>query len=230
VIRKCRLLREPLLIDLARPAPDNLCRDYTPNSTRCLNTLHIAVRLGPPHGPGTVDLREEITTQDRYKEYWAYLRHVETLRFAMGSLILTAVSALLAAVYLAPEGGVAEDLRPQILIFLSLFVGIASWFLVSHKRSYDHYFKMVRRLDPPVPDFKKRGAFEALLALVTLPQLAIGASTFAFDSWSRWEIVFVPIIAATSAVLPWIYHLCGKDVAEIPASRSCTDADTLEDD
>jgi hypothetical protein len=148
----------------------------------------------------------------------------------MGSLTFTAVSALLAAVYLAPDEGTVERLRPPILIFLSLFVGIASWFLVSHKRSYNHYFKMVRRLDPRVPDFKKRGAFEALLALMTLPQLAIGASALAFDSWSRWEIVFVPITAATSAALPWIYHLCGKDVAEIPASRSCTDADALDDD
>ncbi len=143
----------------------------------------MAVRLGPPHGPGTVDLMEEVTTKERHKEYWAYLRHVETLRFAMGSLILTAVSALLAAVYLAPEGGVAEDLRPQILIFLSLFVGIASWFLVSHKRSYDYYFNKLKEMDGRPADFGTRGPFEALLALVTLPQVAIFSSAFAFPSW-----------------------------------------------
>jgi hypothetical protein len=150
----------------------------------------------------------EITTDDRYKEYWAYLRHAETLRFAMGSLIVTVASALLAGVYVAPENGFVGDQRPWILVFLALFVGVAACFLVAHKRSYTHYFDELKEMDGRLVDFGKRGPFEALLALVTLPQLAIFFSAFAFPS--RWEWVVVAAIGIVSAVLPWAYHLRGR--------------------
>lgn len=147
-----------------------------------------------------------LNDEDRYKEYWGYLRHIETLRFTMGGLIVTVVSALLAVLHLAPGGGTVEHVGPWALIFLALFVGMAAWFLVAHNKSYAHYFKQLRSMDDRIKDFGKRGPFEALLALVTLLQFAVVGSAFSFDWLAGWESVLVVVIGVLALLVPWLYH------------------------
>ena len=140
------------------------------------------------------------TNPDRYSEYWAYLRHIETLRFTMAGLIATVASGLLAVVHLAPDEDIDAALGVSALIFLALFIAVAAVFLVAHKRSYTHYFEQLKRIDPNVADFGKRGPFEALLVLLTLPQGAIIFSAFAFESWvSRGRLPGFSTFRAASA-------------------------------
>ena len=150
----------------------------------------------------------EPTDQDRYREYWAYLRHVETLRFTMGALLVTVASALIAVVYLAPPEDIAGDIVPWILAFLSIFVGVSAWFLVAHKKSYTVYFSLLKKMDPNLVDLQRHGAFEALLVLVTRPQVVIVASAFLLSSWAIWQttiLLYMVFVPATLA--PWIYFL-----------------------
>jgi len=150
--------------------------------------------------------RERVSAADRYREYWAYLRHIETLRFALVGVIVTVASAILAAVNLSPWGQKSPDFTLWVLGFLAVFVGVATWFLVAHKKSYDAYFCKLENMGEDLEDFGKRGPFEVLLVLVSLSQLAIIGSALTVDSLGS---CLVMIVATVSLLLPWAYHLSG---------------------
>lgn len=148
----------------------------------------------------------------RYREYWAYIRHVETVRFTLGGLILTAASAILAVVLLRPDDGrFAADVEPWAFLFLATFVGVSAWFMVEHKASYNHYFDQLRemdsglRLDPG--EWRVwwwAGPFEIFLLLITLIQVAIvlGAA-FGFPEWSLWQRIGTPVVGIAFVAGTW---------------------------
>ena len=158
----------------------------------------------------------ELLNQNRYREYWAYLRHIETLRFTLGALIVTVVGVVVAVGGLAPLGKEAEGLAPWVLVFLSLFLCVAAVFIVSHKKYYDMYSKMLDHMDPELR--RQREAlgnwaepFVWLLLLVTLPQLAIICSAFTLGSWPWLQRFVVALFGYVGMLVPWFYYLTLRD-------------------
>jgi len=150
--------------------------------------------------------RERVSAADRYREYWAYLRHIETLRFTLVGVIVTVANAILVAVNLNPWGQNSPDFTLWVLGFLAVFVGVATSFLVAHKKSYQAYFDELKDMDEGLQDFGRRGTFEVLLVLVSLSQFAIVGSALTVDSsGSSW----VMVVATGSLLVPWAYHLSG---------------------
>jgi hypothetical protein len=146
-----------------------------------------------------------IESKDRYREYWAYIRHIENLRFTMGGLVVTVTGAVLGAFafsHLRPS----HRALPWALGFLSLFLGVAASFLVCHNKSYKHYFDKLNDMeeDGKLPNFGKGGPFAVLLVLMSLPQLVIIGWAPAFHLYRAWWLVTV---GALALVAPWFLHL-----------------------
>lgn len=82
---------------------------------------------------------------DEYREKWAYIRHVEQIRYRVTQWYVASVGALLAFTF--TESAIGEDHRPLILGFL-LIVSVAYVvFLLTRKRVYEAYVARVYALD-----------------------------------------------------------------------------------
>jgi hypothetical protein len=155
---------------------------------------HRNVTTGPPPSDA-----------DRYREYWAYLRHIETLRFHVGGLITVVASGILGFVYQGFRGpdSLQGGVKAGILAFLAVFVLIAQGYLVSHKAAYNFYWNLIRcPLDPAIYEAKPPRPFDLLLALTSLVQAAVLASAFLTLGLCAWKGA-VAGIGAVFLAAPW---------------------------
>jgi len=147
-----------------------------------------------------------------YREYWAYLRHAESLRFQLVGVV-TAVGA--AVIGVGVSGGTRVTLLSLlILLALGLFIGFVGCYLVAHKKSYDRYAGFMRDLEPPGQN-KERDpfwcdAFTWLLAMMTVLELLVGSMGYvlaannrcAVEAW-QWAGASVTALVCLSFVAGW---------------------------
>ncbi len=91
--------------------------------------------------------RGRVADEDRYREYWAYIRHAESLRFQLVG-VLTAVGGAGVALVTATKVSVGPEKAFWILIGYGLLVGFAGLYLLAHKASYDRYAALMREQEP----------------------------------------------------------------------------------
>ena len=142
----------------------------------------------------------------RYPEYWAYIRHAESLRFHVVG-VLTAVGAAGVALATATEIQIGRKESLWILIGYGLLVGFAGFYLLAHKASYDRYVRLVREHEPPVNqrrDPVHKDAFTWLLAMLAVSELGVVVSTFLTSGTGYVELAVIAIAVAVLFIASWV--------------------------
>jgi len=125
-----------------------------------------------------------ISDRDRHAEYWAYLRHIETVRFQMAAVVSAVVGGALAALIgAAPwneDGGLDPTLGVTIVIGLELFTAFAGLYLIGHEANYAWYHTRLKAMDPVLGDKPKAEVFGWLLAMLVLAQIALVVTAVEF--------------------------------------------------
>lgn len=150
----------------------------------------------------------EINEERRYEQYWAYLRHVEMIRFQMAGLLVVVAGGGLGFVH---GNGRSGPLAAGILSFLAAFALGAQGFLVAHRRSYRHYFRQLKDNleDPGLFDASgmkwRDDPFGWLLALTLLLQVAVVSSAFPLFDSCAWKatVLIVGVLLLVAAGFLW---------------------------
>jgi hypothetical protein len=162
--------------------------------------------------------RRGISDDARYREYWAYLRHVETLRFQLASVVVVAGGAVLGWVVTAAGGrrgrvSLACALRanPALgwgVLLLGVFVGAAGFFLIAHKRNYDRYYDWLGCLDCHLRE-PGQEVFGWLLGMLTVVEAGVAA---VLASWRRFDrlLWLVPVLIVVYWWVCWGAHWCRR--------------------
>ena len=125
-----------------------------------------------------------ISDHDRHAEYWAYLRHIETVRFQMAAVVSIVVGgALTALIGAAPwdeNGGLDPTLGLAIVIGLELFTASAGFYLIGHKANYTWYHTQLEAMDQVLKDKPEFEVFPWLLAMLVLVQAGLMVTAVEF--------------------------------------------------
>jgi hypothetical protein len=122
--------------------------------------------------PARTDISHDgaVTPAHRYAEYWAYVRHIESIRFQAGTILSVVAGGLLAVVW--RDHAVLGGLERWTLFLLLVFVLVVEGFLVVQKRSYDRYVDALKELGGPLPRPSRLEPFLWLLLLLVLVETA----------------------------------------------------------
>ncbi len=125
-----------------------------------------------------------VTDKDRHAEYWAYLRHIETVRFQMAAVVSAVVGGALAALIgAAPwteNGGLDPTFGLAIVIGLELFTAFTAFYLIGHKANYAWYHTRLKEIDQVLKHKPKAEVFGWLLAMLALVQFALMVTAVEF--------------------------------------------------
>jgi hypothetical protein len=155
-----------------------------------------------------------VTDQDRYREYWAYLRHIESLRFQVATVVSVAVGGALGVVLSKRNtAGRLDAWALAVVLGLELFILLAGLYLVGHKNNYSWYFRQVRELDPESLACKPRfEVFGWLLGMLALVQAALALTAGVLGDSLPWRAG-----AVAAAVLGigcwWLSYRSGRMAA-----------------
>ena len=138
---------------------------------------------------------KEIDDSDRYTEYWAYLRHIESTRLALVGAVITAAAVAVAI-------GSTQRWTLWAILFVNPLIG---FFLVFHKRSYNHYQDELREMDPGMRTSDDFSAFEVLLILTTLVQVFVTIGLVDQES-SKLILSLVIALGIIFSLAPWFAH------------------------
>lgn len=148
---------------------------------------------------------------DRYREYWAYLRHIETMRFHLASVLVAVTVGTLGFVAGRTDvevfGRVAYG--PVALLGLCMFIGSAQMFLVASKLRYGEYLAELRVLDPGtaiarVARTNVFGPFFWILVMNSLTQGTVALLlVFLATDFAGWALA---ILGWASLAAPWLFQ------------------------
>ncbi len=143
---------------------------------------------------------KEISSADHYREYWAYLRHLESTRFSVVAVMVTGTGIVI-ALY-------RDSLSPASLgwgvAFVSGLFALTALFLTRQKKSYEHYFGILKENGAEPPSFGVLGPFPAVLLLLAWPQVAMLLLAISGDGW--------PAAARLVTALLSLRHLVGTGI------------------
>ncbi|MCB2224340.1 MAG: hypothetical protein KQH83_09240 [Actinobacteria bacterium] len=179
----------------------------------------------PTRDEGNLTDTGGVSDSDRYRELWAYLRHIEVTRFQMTTVVSLSVAGVLGALYgggaWTDSGGLTVEQGTAIVVALEWFVGFAALYLVAHKKNYSWYLDRLVELDrstfekmpkegtePSMKDSME--VFAWMLMMLTLLQAALVWSAFALSECDALSYVAL-VVGLVVSLSVWVPYCRNRD-------------------